>query len=80
MTKLEDLHSALSGMLKSIAANGADAGGNGGVADYLRTIDRLKDELKEEAPAMLAHYLDKRSYAKALDFLEGRDETAEPNC
>jgi len=29
---------------------------------------------------MLRHYLEKRSYAKALDFLEGRDETAAPNC
>ena len=29
---------------------------------------------------MLRHYLEKRSYTKALDFLEGRDEAAAPNC
>jgi hypothetical protein len=29
---------------------------------------------------MLRHYLEKRRYAKALDFLEGRDETSEAAC
>ena len=31
-------------------------------------------------PKMLRHYLVRRSYAKALDFLEGRDEAEEPGC
>ena len=81
MTKLDDLHGALSGMLGSIASQGdAQTGENGSLADYLRKIDGLREELGAEAPPMLAHYLEKRSYTKALDFLEGRDETAAPNC
>lgn len=79
MTKLDDLHGALSGMLTSILP-GAQAGKNGSLADYLRKIDGLRVELGDEAPPMLAHYLEKRSYVKALDFLEGRDETVKPNC
>ena len=80
MTKLNDLHGALSGMLTSILPGGAPAEKNGSLADYLRKIDRLREELGDEAPPMLAHYLEKRSYVKALDFLEGRDETVKPNC
>ena len=80
MTKLDDLHGALSGMLTSISPGGAQAGKNGSLADYLRKIDGLRVELGDEAPPMLAHYLEKRSYVKALDFLEGRDETVKPNC
>ena len=81
MTKLDDLHGALSGMLASISGGGKREGGeNGSAADHLRKIDSLRDDLGDEAPPMLAHYLEKRSYAKALDFLEGRDETAKPNC
>ena len=81
MTKLDDLHDALSGMLASISSpGGAQNGEHGALGEYLRRIDGLKDELGDEAPPMLAHYLEKRSYTKALDFLEGRDETAAPNC
>ena len=36
--------------------------------------------LGADTPPMLRHYLEKRSYAKALDFLEGRDGAAAPNC
>ena len=50
------------------------------LADQLRSIDQLKEELGPEIPPMLQHYLEKRSYAKALDFLKGRDETVAPNC
>ena len=37
--------------------------------------------LGDDTPPMLRHYIEKRSYAKAIDFLEGRDEaSATPNC
>ncbi len=50
------------------------------IADHLRQLDELGQELGNEIPRMLRHYLGKRSYAKALDFLEGRDEAAAPSC
>ena len=45
-----------------------------------RRIDEISGDRGRDIPKMLHHYLEKRSYAKALDFLEGRDETAAPNC
>ena len=43
-------------------------------------IDSLGRELGAEAPPMLRHFLEKRSYAKALEFLEGADLQETPNC
>ena len=76
MTTLDELHGLLTGMMDAIAArdNGV------AIADQLHRIDRIRDELGDEAPPMLQHYLEKRSYAKALEFLRGNDETEKPNC
>ena len=80
MTLERELHQLLRAMLEQIEA-GPDASEDGpSLVDQLRRIDQLKEELGAQAPSMLQHYLDKRSYAKALDFLEGRDETIAPNC
>ena len=74
------LHQALSIMMKLIETGpGVDEDGLS-LADQLRSIDQLKEELGPEIPPMLQHYLEKRSYAKVLDFLEGRDETVAPKC
>lgn len=70
---MKALHNALTEMMETIAATGS-------ITEQLATIDHLAQELGPDAPPMLRHYLEKRSYAKALDFLEGRDETSEPNC
>ena len=80
MTPQEGLHQALSMMMKLIEIGpGADED-EPSIADQLRSIDQLKEELGPEIPPMLLHYLEKRSYTKALDFLDGRDETIAPNC
>ena len=37
-------------------------------------IESLAAALPKPIPPRLAHFLDRRSYDKALDFLEGRDD------
>ena len=70
-----ELHAVLKEMLGAISAGEADS-----VVAQVRKIDEIGAALGTGVPPMLRHYLEKRSYAKALDFLEGRDETAAPNC
>lgn len=68
---LEQVHTTLQALMAAI-----DNGEGESIATHLRQLD----ELGREAPPMLRHYLEKRSYAKALALLEGRDEAAAPNC
>ena len=68
---LDQLHATLQALMTAIDNREGES-----IATHLRQLD----ELGKEAPPMLRHYLEKRSYAKALDFLEGRDEAAAPNC
>ena len=72
---LDQLHTELQALMTAI-----DNGEGESIATHLRRLDELGQELGKEAPPMLRHYLEKRSYTKALDFLEGRDEAAAPNC
>ena len=72
---LEQVHTTLQALMAAI-----DNGEGESIAAHLRQLDELGQELGAEAPPMLRHYLDKRSYAKALNLLEGRDEAAAPNC
>jgi len=37
-------------------------------------IDKLQEALPQPVDPQLAHYLQRRSYDKALEFLEGRDD------
>jgi hypothetical protein len=80
MTLQNELHGVLSGMMQQIEAGSEAQEDEMSLTDRIRRIDQLKEELGAEAPPMLQHFLEKRSYAKALDFLEGRDETSAPNC
>ncbi len=68
------LHEALKAMMQGIESGDAD------IAGLVRRIDELNTQIGADAPPMLRHYLDRRSYAKALDFIEGRDESVEANC
>ena len=78
MSPQEQLHQALGQMLTAIE-RGPEAEGPP-LIDLIQRVDQLKEELGPQMPKMLGHYLERRSYAKALDFLEGRDEAAEPGC
>lgn len=40
------------------------------IVDQLIQIHQLSAEIEETAPKMLMHYLEKKSYTKALDFLK----------
>jgi hypothetical protein len=40
-----------------------------GMVNDLQQIERLQREIAPTAPSMLNHYLQRRSYTKALDFL-----------
>lgn len=39
------------------------------IAEQLLRIQQLSEDIEATAPKMLMHYLERRSYAKALDFL-----------
>ena len=83
---VEALHRALTDMMATIdgtggdVGSGSDNGSTAAIARRLAAIDAAAQGLGPDAPTMLRHYLEKRSYAKALDFLEGRDEAADPGC
>lgn len=72
---LDQLHTELQALMVAIDNREGES-----IAAHLQQLDELGQELGSEAPPMLRHYLEKRSYTKALDFLEGRDEAAAPNC
>ncbi len=40
------------------------------IVDDLEQIERLQQEFASTVPSQLRHYLQRRSYAKALDFLK----------
>ena len=71
---MDDLHKTLTELMSSIQA------GDDRLRSLIGQVDEFRTTLPAEAPPMLRHYLEKRSYQKALDFLEGRDEAAAPNC
>lgn len=71
---LDPLHATLQALLAAIDNREGEA-----IAAHLQRLDELDQALGEKVPPMLRHYLAKRSYVKALDFLEGRDEAAAPN-
>ena len=73
-----ELHLALKEMMDVIESGMKDGGPS--IVDLVTRIETIGKEWGKDAPKMLRHYLEKNSYSKALDFLEGRDETDEPNC
>ena len=62
-SKLVNLRHALETMMQRIEA-GAD------IIEQLERIDVLSQELAPTAPKMLLHYLERKSYTKALAFLK----------
>ena len=63
------MHDAIESMFTSIAENKND------VAEHVLEVDRLSREVISEVPPMLRDYLERRSYQKALDFINGEDES-----
>lgn len=47
----------------------------------MKRVSELQSQVGEGAPPMLKHYLERRSYAKALALLEmGKPEDESPRC
>ena len=62
----DELKAVLRGMIGAIdRSEGQD------ISDSLSTIDGILRERKNELDAQLVHYLSRRSYEKALSYLEG---------
>ena len=80
MASLQELHKAIEEMMGAIASGPESADTTTTFTERLAQIDRMKNELNDLAPPMLQHYLEKRSYAKALEFLKGQDDATEPGC
>ncbi len=49
------------------------------IAQELVEITRLQGEIQATAPPQLAHFLERRSYTKALEFLEAGVVTDDPD-
>ena len=70
----EHLRNALKEMLDAIESGGDN------IAELVLNVDQRGQDIFKQAPPMLRHYIERRSYTKALDFLEGQDESGVPNC
>ncbi len=70
-----ELTNALRGLLQAIGGNASDrAGGERlDLEAALARVDRLGAALGADAPPQLRHFLQRRSYQKALEFLRGLD-------
>ncbi len=76
MDTQEELRQALERMLELIESRAAGPD----LLEQVKRIDQLREQLGPQALPMLRHYLEKRSYPKALEFFAGQDEAAKPNC
>ena len=77
MTAIEvQLRNALAEFMKAATERKQDQ-----IAVALNRVLELEQSLGADAHPMLRHYLEQRSYQKALDFLNaGRPETETPQC
>lgn len=80
MDSMAQLHTELKTLIDMIEAGDKETADGASMVEVLGRVDALGQAVQTAAPPMLLHYLERRSYTKALDFLEGRDETAAPNC
>jgi Flp pilus assembly protein TadD len=76
MSVEQELRAALTEFMRAAAEKN-----NSAVAAALARVGGLQQQLGPDAPPMLRHYLERRSYQKALDLLNsGRPETETPQC
>jgi hypothetical protein len=72
----EELRDALAAFMAASASRDS-----GKIAAALTRVCDLEQRLGPDAPPMLRHYLERRSYQKALEFLNsGHPETEKPQC
>lgn len=76
MTGYPELEEALERMIALIR----DKAASPELMAQIQRLDELSVGLGPETPPMLRHYMEKRGYPKALEFLAGLDERQKPNC
>ena len=76
MTGYPELEEALERMIALIR----DQAATSALMAQIQRLDELSAGLGPETPPMLRHYMEKRGYPKALEFLAGLDERKKPNC
>lgn len=76
MTGYTELEASLKRMLELIQNKAAGTA----LLAQIERLDQLAQDLGPETPPMLRHYMEKRGYPKALEFLAGLDERKKPNC
>ncbi|MBT3601786.1 MAG: hypothetical protein HOE48_20415 [Candidatus Latescibacteria bacterium] len=73
---VEDLKDTLKGMFQAIEEKT-------NIVDHILKLEDLQREIASTAPAQLRHFLERRSYIKALEYLETGiviDDPNRPDC
>ena len=73
---VEDLKDPLKGMFQAIEEKT-------NIVDHILKLEDLQREIASTAPAQLRHFLERRSYIKALEYLETGiviDDPNRPDC
>lgn len=73
-------YTALTAALEKMIALIRDKAEGPELLAQIQRLDALTAALGPETPPMLRHYMEKRGYPKALEFLAGLDERQKPNC
>jgi len=77
-TQIRDALGALFGLMQDRAAFEKDREGQSRrLGEQLQLVERLTSELPDDAPDMLRHFLEKRSYTKAFELLMDQMSPAE---
>ncbi|MCC7261940.1 MAG: hypothetical protein IT369_05370 [Candidatus Latescibacteria bacterium] len=76
MTDYTELEAALEKMIALIR----DQAESPELMAQIQRLDELTAGLGPDTPPMLRHYMEKRGYPKAIEFLAGLDERQKPNC
>lgn len=72
-SQIRDALSLMFRMMEDKAAFDTNAGAQScKVGEQIRLVEQLAGNLPDEAPEMLRHFMEKKSYAKALDLLLDR--------
>lgn len=71
-THVDDLRNTLKGMFDAIAQKE-------NIVEHILKLDDIQREIVNTAPAQLRHFLERRSYAKALEYLDTGIVTEDPN-
>lgn len=74
---MNDVEKSLQVELKNLETQIAQMKNGGGTPNFVEVfnaIDDLTKQLPRDTDPQLLHYLHKKSYEKAINFLDGRDE------